>query len=192
MRACPGRRHQSLHRALATALHRGVRRLHEDREIRRDPVGLLPRNAGQPVAFGLDLFALVEDVRHVAGGHRYGRREPQADRDAALHVARAEPVEDPAVEPGRQVARDRHGVEVPGDHDPLRVAERAARNDGVTEAVHLQVRQRAQRVLHRGRDLALVPAHRLDIDERGRQRHRVLPEVERSSEGYGHAGTVPA
>ncbi len=82
-----------------------------------------------------------------------------------------------AVEPGRQVARERHGVDVAGDHDALGATEVGAGDDRVPVALHLEVGQRAQRRLDRVGERALVAAHRLDVDEGLGQLHGVDAQI---------------
>ena len=102
----------------------------------------------QAVALGLDLLALVEQVGDVAVGHRHRRGELQRDRDAALHVAGARGrAARRSSRRGGQVVVERHGVEVAGDHHPLGAALVGAGDDGVPEALHLEVVQPAQRRL---------------------------------------------
>ena len=81
-------------RALAAGLDDGVGRLHQDREVGGEQLGVGSREQVQPVELGLDLLGLVEDEGDVAVrlGHR--GREPQDDRVAALHVAGAEAVQE--------------------------------------------------------------------------------------------------
>ena len=77
-------------RPLAACLDTGVGRLHQHREVGRQPVRVHPGQARQAVEARVHLLALVEHVGHVA--HRLGhcRGAPQRDRDSALHVARAQ------------------------------------------------------------------------------------------------------
>ena len=152
-------------RALAAGLDDPVRGLHQDREVGLEQVGVALRKELQAVALGLDLLALVEQVGHVPVGHRHRRGEPQRDRHAALHVAAAEAVQRLLVAPGGEVAVERHGVDVAGDHDPLGVPVVGAGDDRVPEALHLEVVHLTQGCLDGVGDLLLVAAHRLDVDE---------------------------
>src|SRR5690606_27135787 len=72
VRALAGDPDVGAERALAAALDHPVGRLHEHGEVGRQPVGVLARHPGEAVARGLDLLAVVEDVRDVA--HRVGHR----------------------------------------------------------------------------------------------------------------------
>ena len=89
----------------------------------------------------------------------------------------------------RQVVVDRHRVEVPGDHHPLRPPEVGARHHVVPVAQHLEVRRPAQRRLHGVRDRLLVATHRLDVDQAGGQ---VAASRVRSRSSGGMATIQPA
>ena len=86
---------------------------------------------------------------------------------------------------GREVARLRHRVDVPGNDDPLGATELGPRHDRVTVPIDLQVRVRAERLLDGVGDLSLGPAHREEVNERGGQVGAVLAKVEKS-----HGATV--
>ena len=103
-------------RALAAGLDAGVRRLHQDREVGREQVGVGLPQQPQPVVERLDLLGLVEHVGDVVDRLGHGRGELEDDRVAALHVAGAEAVQDARlhVVPAREVGVDRDRVEVAG------------------------------------------------------------------------------
>lgn len=172
---------------LAAGLDARVGRLHQDREAGvEQQLGAFGGDAVQPVAVALDLLALVEDVGEVAGRCGERRRQPQGDRDTALHVAGAESVQPLAVEPGGQVVRDGHGVQVPGEDHPLGAAERRAGDDGVADPLHAQVGQGAQGGFDGVREGALLAALGGEVDEGAGQRDGVGGEVERYGEPGGH------
>ncbi len=83
-----------------------------------------------------------------------------------------------AVVADREVRVDRHGVQVPGDHHALVAAQLGARDHGVAGALDVQVRERAQRLLHRAGDGVLAAADGLDVDQLLGQRDGVGGEVQ--------------
>ena len=178
MGALAGRTDVGAHRALAAGLDAGVGRLHEDREVAGEQLGTLAGEPAEPVELRSDLLALVEHVGDVADGLGDRRGHHERDRHAALHVARAQTVEDVALEPRRQVAVGGHGVKVPGDDDSLGTTERRTSDDRVAIAYDLEVRQRAQRRLDRVGDDLLVEALGGDVDERGGEADDVGGQVE--------------
>ena len=104
--------------------------------------------AAEPVPFGLDLLVVVEHPGHVPGRCGEPGGQVQGHRDTTLHVhAVASPqhlVPLDVAQLAGQVARHRHGVDVPGDDRPPRAALPGARHDGVAVAQHLEVGQRLQ------------------------------------------------
>jgi hypothetical protein len=125
----------------------------------------------QPVTVGGDLLAVVEHVGHVPGRRGQAGREPQLHRHPGFHVGGAAAVQPGPLEPGRDVARERHRVEVPGQHHPFRPPEHGAGHDRVTVPVHGQVRPGPQRVLDRVRERSFLAADRRDVHEpRGQRR----------------------
>ena len=105
----------------------------------------------------VDLLGLVEDVGDVAVGRGQVVGQPQRHGDAALHVAGAEAVQVGAVVAGGQVAVQRDGVDVAGDHHPLAAAEVGAGHQRVADPGHLEVVELAQRRLDRVGERLLVP-----------------------------------
>ena len=107
----------------------------------------------------------------------------QLHGDARLHVDGAAPPEVAlavdGLEPRRQVAVDRHGVEVPGDHDAALPAEVRARHDRVAVADHLEVVGPREGLDHEVGQPGLVARHARHVADRLRDRHRVGGEVER-------------
>ena len=151
------------HGALAAALDGGVGRLHQHREVAGQPVGVVARDPAEAVLVRLDLLVVVEDVGDVAVGLGQVGGQPELDGDAALHVGGAAAVDPAALDPARQVAAERHRVDVAGEDDPLRTAERGACDDGVVVAVDCQVRYVAQGCLDQVGQGLLVAADRLDV-----------------------------
>ena len=172
--------------ALAAALDPGVGGLQEHGEVGvGDEVGPLLLHVQQAVVLRVDLLGLVEDERDVAAGLGHLVGDPQHHGDAALHVDGAPAPEhlspgggDPAGGQVGRVGRQRHGVDVSGQHHPLVAAEVRACDDGVADAGHLEVRQVADRGLHGIRQGSFVEADRLDVAHRGGERGDVGGEVE--------------
>jgi hypothetical protein len=77
----------------------------------------------------------------------------------------------------REVVVDRHGVEMPGEDDPLFTAQIGTGHHGVTEPVHAEVRSLAENVLDAVGDRLLVAGDRLDIDQRAGKHDRVDQHV---------------
>src|SRR5690606_8141170 len=129
------------------------------------PVGMVPGEPAQPVPLGVDLLAVVEDVGEVVHRLGEGGGQPQLHRDAALHVGGAAPVEPVVLAPGGDVVHDRHGVDVPGQHDALGPAQAGPGDHGVTVPVHPQVAQPGQGAFDHVGQGALPAADRLGVDE---------------------------
>jgi hypothetical protein len=140
VRPLPGRGDLSPQRALAAAFDFRRTRLQQHREVAGQQFRAMAAQPQQPVPVGGDLLAVVEHVGHVPGGRGQAGREPQLHRHPGLHVGGAAAVQPGTFEPGRDVARDRHGVEVPGQQHPFRPSERGAGHDRVSVPVHGQVR----------------------------------------------------
>ncbi|CAM5589766.1 hypothetical protein SVIOM74S_09504 [Streptomyces violarus] len=172
-------------RALAAALDLAVRRFQEDREVALEPLGVRLGDVLEAVQLRGDLLVVVEDEGQVAVGGRDRGRDAQLDRDARLHVARAAAPQDAVlVQAGRDVFRDRDGVDVTGQDHPLRAAQVRPRHDVVAEPLDRQVGQRAQRGLDRVRERLLGAALGTEVDEPGGELCGVQREVKR---GVGHA-----
>ena len=90
------------------------------------------------------------------------------------------------LEAGRQVVVDRHGVEVPGDHDAPLAAEVRARDHGVAVADHLEVRGIRERLDDEVGEQGLVARDARHVADRLRDRDRVGGEVEH---GPGRGGS---
>jgi hypothetical protein len=71
--------------------------------------------------------------------------------------------------PRRDVAGDRHGVEVPGQRNASGPTRRRPRDDDVAVALDGERRVLAQRCLDEIREARLGTRHRLDVDQRGGQ-----------------------
>ena len=95
----------------------------------------------QPVAVRRDLLAVVEHVGDVPAGRDEGGGEPQLYRHPRFHVRGPAAVQAGALGARGQVARDRHGIDVPGQDHSFRPAEHGPGHDRVTVSVHGQVRQ---------------------------------------------------
>ncbi len=143
-------------------VHLKVGRLEHDHEA-----GLVHQPAleehGQRALGDRDLLAREEQEAQVDPG--LGRRGPAGeldhDGDAALHVARAEPVHDAVLEPPGKVALGRDGVEMSGQHD-----ERTAAAHAVEERLALLVDGLERDDLpHVGGGFLLVRALGRDVDE---------------------------
>lgn len=152
--------------ALAAALHLAVGGLQEDGEVTGEPVGVGVGDMAEAVEVRGDLFLVVEDEGQVAVGRRDRGSHPQLDGDPGLHVAgAAAPQHAVLVQPGGDVAGDRHGVEVSGEHHPLVAAQVRTGHDVVAVAVDGQVREGAQRVLDGVGEILLVAALGGEVDE---------------------------
>jgi hypothetical protein len=169
--------------ALAAALDLAGTRLHQHGEVTGQQVRAVPAQPQQPVAVGRDLLAVVEDVGDVPVRLGQAGGQPQLHRHPRFHVGGPAAVQLPAVQSRRQVARDRDGVGVPGQDDPLRPAERGPGHDRVTVAVHGQVRQRRQRLGDLVGQRLLVAGDRRGVHELGGQRRPVQGEIHRFSLG---------
>ena len=101
----------------------------------------------------------------------------QLDRDAGLHVAATAAVEQVPVEAGREVIGDRHGVDVPGQHHPLRPVQHGPGDQGVAVPEQLQVRDAAQRRVDHVGQAFLVTADRGDIYQGRSQGRRILGKI---------------
>ncbi len=154
--------------------------------IAKSPVnrsGRFLREPPEPVELRRDLLVVVPHPGEVDDGVDELRRELELHGDARLHVDGAAPPEVAlavdGLEPRRQVVVDRHGVEVPGDHDAALAAEVRARDDGVAVADHLEVGGPREGLDHEVGEAGLVARDARHVADRPRDRHRVGGEVER-------------
>ena len=115
----------------------GIRRV---RKAAREQLGRMAAQPQQAVSFGLDFFTVVEDIGPVAGRLGQPRRQPGLYRPPGLHVTAATAVQHAGFAARWDVAGDRHGVDVPGQDDPLRPAEIGPRHHGVAVPPHAQMR----------------------------------------------------
>ncbi len=173
-------------RSLASALDHASCRLQQDREVTGEQLLPVAAQPQQAVAFRFDLFAVIEHVGHVPGGLGEQGRQPELDRHAGLHVTAATAVEHAALGARGEVARNRHGVDVPGQDHPLRPAEVRPRDQGVPLPLHRQVRQGRQRALDRAGQRLLIPADRGDVDQCRGERGRVTGKIQ------FHSGSLTA
>jgi hypothetical protein len=79
----------------------------------------------------------------------------------------------------RQVAVQRHRVDVAGNHDPLPETEVGASHQRVADPSHVEMGNPDERLLDGVGECLLVPAHRLDVDHRLGQGHHIRAEVQR-------------
>ena len=188
-------RHLGPQGALAAPLDARVGGLEEHGEVGvGDELGALLLDVEEPVVLRVDLLGLVEHERDVAArlGHLLG--DPEHHGHAALHVDRAAAPQhlapggpDPTGRQVHRVGRERHGVDVAGEHHALVATQLGAGHHGVADPGHGQVRQVAQGGLHGIREGLLVEAHRLDVAHRCGERGDVGGEVE-SGGGGRHTG----
>ena len=129
---------------VAPALDAGSGGLAEDGQVGAEPVGVGRERPAESVALPDDLLIVVEDPGDVATRGGQGRGEMKDDGDTAHHVdATAPPHHAPplaGLQAARNVAgaaRGRHGVEVPGDDDPLVAVQVGAGDDRVAVAQDL-------------------------------------------------------
>ena len=162
--------HGGAQRALAAALDLPGRRLEQDREVPGERRRVDPCQPRQPAARGLDLFAVVEHVGHVVHGRRHRGGEPQLHRDTRLHVGRPAPVQPVPAHRRRQVVRDRHRVDVPGQHHPPRTPQRGACDQRVPVPEYRQPRQTAKAILDGAGQHVFRAADRRNVHQRGGQR----------------------
>ncbi len=106
--------------AQAAGVHDTVGRLEQYRER-----GLVHEvggheEGGERIVLDGQLLAAEQDQRDIGARARVLREVPhelERDRDAALHVARAEPMNRAVLDPAREVVLCRHRVVVPGEDD---------------------------------------------------------------------------
>ena len=182
VRTCARGADLDAHRALAPGLDHCIARLHQDGEVGGEELRALVGEPAQTVVLRVDLLGLVPDPRDVARGLGERRGKPERDRDAPLHVARAEPVDavlavDDDAARG-QVGVGGHGVEVAADHDALGTTELRAGDDRVPVAHDVEVRQAAYGDLDGIGDRLLLQRLARDIDERLQEVGHVDVEVE--------------
>ncbi len=165
-------------RALASSLDLAGAGLHQDREVAGEQFRAVPAEPQQPVAFGGDLLAVVEDVRNVPDGRGEVRGQPQLHRYSGFHVRGAAAVEAGSLGARGNVAGQRHRVDVPGQDHPFRPPEFGPRHDRVAVAADVQVRQQAQRGLDRVRQRAFFAADRGNVNKLRGQRRAVKIQVQ--------------
>ena len=176
--------------ALAPRLDTRVGRLHQDRQIRGEQLGVLVRQHLQPVEAGIDLLTLVIDVGDVT--HRIGEsgRQVQRHSNSALHVAGAEAEQQTVHQSVREIPMLGHGVEVATDEDSLGSPQLSARHDRVAVAHHSEPRDREKCRLHHVRQSSLVSGLTRHIDQCTGEGHRFDGEVKGIRRG--HVATVAA
>ena len=182
-------------RAIAAALNDGVRGFAENREVGREQVGVRAREPAEAVELARNLFVVVPHPCHVVGGRVELHREREHDGAATLHVDGSAAVQRAglvvALEAGRQVVVDGHGVDVARDHDALRAAQARAGDDRVTVAQHLEVRGvDAQGALDRVGEHPLIARDARHIAQRLRQRHNTLVHGQVGGGGLDHGSSV--
>ena len=89
MCATAGHRDTHPKRALTAGLDEAIRRLHQDREVRRQPVGVVRDQSFEPVFRRLDLFVVMEAGTHlpVMGATVQRRVADAIDRMLGLAIA---------------------------------------------------------------------------------------------------------
>lgn len=179
--------------ALTAALQRAVGGFHQDGQIGVEEVRALGGDPAQTVAVVGCLLALVEDVGDVSDRCRDGRRGVQGHGDAALHVARTEPVQQPVRETGGQVAAGRDGVQVPGDHHALGPSQLGAGDHGVADPLDPQMGESPQRALHHVGECRFRTALGRCVDQRACQLDEIRAGIECGPgvAGVGH-GSAPS
>jgi hypothetical protein len=178
VRPPPGGGHLGAERALAPAFDLARARLHQHREVAGQQVGAGPAQPQQPVALGLDLLALVEDVGDVTARRGEVRGQPELDRDPRLHVGRAAAVQPGPLGAGGQVARDRDRVDVPGQDHPLRPPELGAGHDRIAVPGDGKVPERLQRALDGVGQRPLCAADRGNVHQPRGQRRPIQAEIQ--------------
>ena len=109
--------------ALAAGLDLPVGRLAEDRQVGGQPFRVLAPGSGSARCVRTRSPRSRRTRRSGRGTARQGRGQVQQHRVTGLHVGGAAAVQGVAVQPGRHVVGDRHGVDVPGQQHPGRPAE---------------------------------------------------------------------
>src|SRR5699024_10049755 len=166
------------HGALAATLDHAVGRFHEDREVPGKPFGVVAGQPEQPVAGGVDLLVVVEDVRDVVHGPGHELAQPKLGRDTGLHVGGTAPVQEPALDPGGDVVDDGHGVDVPGDDHATFTPQVGTGHHGVAVPGDGETAQAAEPVLHHVGEYFFVTALRTHIDEGGGQVRHVRGQIQ--------------
>ena len=152
----------------------------------------------EPVELVGDLLVVVEDPGDVAARGCQGRGQVQADGDTALHVDAAAAPHDrlpvALLQAARDVAgapRDRDGVEVPGDDDPLGAPQTGAGDDGVAVPQDLQVIPGRQGRLDGVRQRGLGAGDARHVHQGQGERPRVAGRVgQHDRAGDGAAGRL--
>ncbi len=142
MRPGTVKRRPHVDRALASGFDPSAGRFEQHGDVAGHELRLLLEQVAQAVVLVGDLFAFVEHERHVArGAARLGRgRQLHQDREAALHVSAAEPVQHVAVAARLLIAVGRDRVEVPAEHDALVSRQGTAHDDVLRNARALERR----------------------------------------------------
>ena len=182
----PLARHDDLgaQRALAAAFDLAGTGLHQHGEVAGQEFRAMAAQPQQPVAVSRDLLAVIEDVGDVPAGRGQAGGEAELHRQPRFHVRGPAAEQAGALDARGQVARDRHGVDVPGQDHPFRPPERGAGHDRVAVPVHGQVRQRPERALDGVRERPLLAADRRGIHQVGGQRRAVELKIHPVSLGH--------
>ena len=178
-------------RPIAAAFHVGGGGLAQQRQVPRQPLGVVALDAPQAVEVGGDLLVVVEDPgdvgaqRGLVAGTEDGSdlaRERERRRAAAEHVDRAATPQDRGpvalLEATGNVVGDGNRVEVPGENHALADAEPGPRAHGVPVAQDLQGRHRSESGAAQGRldgvsQGPFVSRHRGNVDHLARELDRV-------------------
>lgn len=182
----------------ASGFEVAVSRFQKHRKVRIEKFWSFPRKASETVLAGLHLFLVIEDIADV--GARLTQRGGQAQRDGnpALHVRRAAPSQDVAVDLGRKVACNRNGVQVAGEDDGRAGMWCTLRHDRVPVPKDCEAIEPTKRGLHKIGDRGLTAADRGDVDQRSSDRldwigePHVVTVPSRASAGAGRASACHA
>src|SRR4029453_7616699 len=141
------------HRPLAAALDSGVGRFAKHCEAAFEILGVLSGYSPKTVSRLFDLLVVIEHPGNVAPRINERRSSRKLDRDAALHVTGTAAPNDflaSAVvgSPRRQVASNRHGVQVASNDNSLRAVELGSGDNHIPVSQHIQLTIRLEGLLH--------------------------------------------
>jgi 2,3,4,5-tetrahydropyridine-2-carboxylate N-succinyltransferase len=195
----PERAHLDSAIAIASALDVGIARFTENGEVPVKQFGLFARETVEPVEGLRDLLVVIPDPRDVDGRIAELERELELHGDTSLHVDCApspqvrgirfsivgDGLEPCRLESRRQVAVERHGVDVAGDDDALIAPEVGSSDDSIAVPSHNQVGSSRETRLDRVSYGRLVARNRFDVTQLPRNLDRTRGEVEH---GQGRIG----
>ena len=152
----------------AAGLDPAIGRLEQDREVGLADEARAVEERRQWVELRGKLLAPEEEQGHVDRAGLLGSDRPhelERHRDAAFHVARAEPVHRAGIDPPGQVVLCRDGVVVPAEHDQRRPRAALAREQEGFVAGELELKRRRHELEQVRTDRLFVAALRGDVDE---------------------------